>query len=102
MILACYNNKLRYRPTIRIDILNYNNLFLIAKLYNFSFLMPVVRYYNKNGCNLVYKKAYFIEVLDVGLYNIIFDNYILEKSKSNFNNLWIFTLKPLIIIRTIP
>ncbi len=87
MILTCYNNKWQYRPTIRIDILNYNDLFPITKLYSFNFLMPVVQYYNKNKRDLAYKKAYFVEILDIRFYNIIFNNYILEKSKLNPNNL---------------
>ena len=37
MILTYYNNKWQYRPITRIDILNYNNPFPIAKLYNFNF-----------------------------------------------------------------
>ena len=67
--------------------MNYNDPFSIVKLYSFNFLMPIVRYYNKDKYNLAYKKACFVEVLDIGLYNIIFGDYILKKSKSNFNNL---------------
>ena len=87
MILAYYNNKWRYRPTIRIDILDYNNLFPIVKLYDFNFPISIVRYYNKGKYDLAYKKAYFVEVPDVGLYNTMFGNYILEKSKSSLNDL---------------
>ncbi len=101
MILACYNNKWRYRPTIRIDVLDYSDLFPIVKLYSFNFLTPIVQHYNKDRCDLAYEKAYFVEVLNIGLYNIIFGNYILKKSKLNSNNLWIFVLGPLIIVRTI-
>ncbi len=102
MILICYNNKWRYCLTIKIDILDYNDLFPIARLYSFSFFILVVQYYNKGGCNLIYKKAYFVEVPNVGLYNTMFGNHILEKSKLNFNNLWIFILNLLIIIQTVP
>src|SRR6266566_10009848 len=102
MILVYYNNKWRHCPIIRIDVLDYNNLFLITKLYDFNFFILIVRYYNKSGYNLVYKKVCFVEVLNVGLYNIIFGNYILEKSKLNSNNLWIFVLDLLIIVQTIP
>ncbi len=102
MVLTCYNNKWRYRPTTRIDALNHSDPFPIARLYSFSFPTPVVRHYNKGGCNLAYKKAYLVEVPDVGLYNTMFGNYILEKSKPNPNNLWIFALGPLVIVRTIP
>ncbi len=102
MILACYNNKWQYRLTTKIDILNYNDLFSIVKLYSFSFLIPVVQYHNKDRYNLAYKKACFIEVLDIGFYNIMFGNYILEKSKPNLNNFWIFVLGLLIIVQTIP
>ena len=101
MILAYYNDKWRYRLIIRIDILDYNNLFLIARLYSFSFLTPVVRCYNKSRYDLAYEKACLVEILDVGLYNIIFGNYILKKLKPNPNNLWIFVLGLLIIVRTI-
>jgi len=87
MILICHNNKWRYRPIIRIDVLDYNDSFQIARLYNFNFLILIVRHYNKDGYNLVYKKVYLVEVLDIGLYNIMFGNYILEKSKPNFNDL---------------
>ena len=87
MILACHNNKWRYRPTTKIDILDYNDPFPIAKLYGFSFLTSVVRYYNKDGYNLAYKKVYLVEILNIGLYDIIFGNYILKKSKPNPNNL---------------
>ncbi len=102
MILTCHNDKWRYRSTIRIDVLNYNNLFPIARLYSFSFLIPVVRYYNKDGCNLAYEKVCLVEIPDVGFYNTIFGNYILEKSKPSFNNLWIFVLGPLVIVQTVP
>ncbi len=102
MILIYYNNKWWYCPTIRIDVLDYNDLFPIARLYSFNFLIPVVRCYNKDGYNLIYKKIYFVEVLNVGLYDIIFGNYILKKSKSNLNDLWIFILGFLIIVRTVP
>ena len=87
IILICHNNKWRHRPTIRIDALDYNNPFPIARLYGFSFLTPVVRRYNKSGYNLAHKKACLVEVSDVGLYNIIFGNYILEKSKPSPNDL---------------
>ncbi len=85
MILTYNNNKWRYRPTVRINTLNYNNLFLIARLYNFNFLISIVRCYNKSGYNLVYKKAGLIEIPNIAFYNIIFNNYILEKSKPNPN-----------------
>ncbi len=87
MILTYYNNKWQHRPTIRIDILNYNDLFSIVKLYSFNFLTPVIRCYNKGGYNLVYKKVYLVEVPDIGLYNTMFDNRILEKSKPTPNDL---------------
>ncbi len=87
MILVCYNNKWRYRPIIRIDALDYNNLFSIARLYSFSFFTPVVRHYNKNKCDLAYKKVCFVEIPDVRFYNTIFGNYILEKSKPSSNDL---------------
>jgi len=87
MVLTYYNNKWRYRPTTRIDTLDHSDPFLIARLYGFSFLMPVVRYYNKGGCNLAYEKVYLVEVLNVGLYNIMLGNHILEKSKPNPNDL---------------
>jgi len=102
MILACYNNKWRYCLTIRIDVLDYNDLFSIARLYSFNFLLPVVRHYNKDGYNLIYKKAYLVEILNIGFYNIMFDNYILEKLKLGSNNLLIFILGPLIIVWTVP
>ncbi len=102
MILACYNDKWRYRPIIRINTLDHSNLFPIVKLYSFSFFMPIIQYYNKGGCNLAYKKVCFVEVLDVGFYNIMFGNYILEKSKLSSNDLWIFALGLLIIVRTVP
>ncbi len=72
---------------MRIDVLNYNNLFPIVRLYGFNFPMPVVRRYNKDGYNLAYKKACFVEVPDIGFYNIMFNNYILEKLKPSPNNL---------------
>ncbi len=87
MILTYYNNKWQHCSTIKIDILNYNDPFLITRLYNFNFLIPVVQYYNKNGYNLTYKKTYFIKIPDIGFYNIIFNNYILKKSKPNSNDL---------------
>ncbi len=102
MILTYYNNKQRYCSTIRIDILNYNNSFSIARLYSFNFFIPIIQHYNKSGYDLVYKKVYLVEIPDIGLYNIIFDNYILKKSKLNSNNLWIFILDLLIIIQTVP
>ncbi len=101
MVLTCYNNKWKYRPTTRIDVLNYSDPFSITKLYSFNFLMPVIQYYNKNGCDLIYKKAYLVEILNIGFYNIILDNYILEKSKPSLNDLWIFVLGPLVIVRTV-
>jgi len=100
--LVYYNDKWRYRLTIRIDVLNYSDLFSIVKLYSFNFLTSVVRRYNKGGCDLTYKKAYFVEVLDVGFYDTMFSNYILEKSKPSFNDLWIFVLGLLIIVRMVP
>ena len=42
MILTYYNNKWKYRLTIIINILNYNDPFSIVKLYSFNFLMPIV------------------------------------------------------------
>ncbi len=101
MVLTCYNDKWRHRPTTRIDVLDYSNPFPIARLHGFSFLTPVVRCYNKGRCDLAYKKACFVEVPDIGLYDIIFGNHILEKLKSSLNDLWIFVLGPLIIVRTI-
>ncbi len=92
MIFTCYNDKWRYRPTIKINILDHNDLFPIARLYNFSFFTPVVWYYNKGGYDLAYKKAYLVEVLNIGFYNTMFGNHILEKLKSNLNDLWIFIL----------
>ena len=102
IILTCYNNKQKHRSTIRIDILNHNDPFLIARLYSFNFPTPVVQYYNKDGYNLAYKKTYLVEIPDIGLYNTIFNNHILEKSKLNPNNLQIFVLSPLVIVQTIP
>ena len=87
MVLTYYNDKWKHRPTTRINILDYNDPFLIVRLYNFNFLIPIVRYYNKNEYNLTYKKAYFIEISNVRFYNTIFGNYILKKSKLNPNNL---------------
>ncbi len=87
MILTYYNDKWQYRLIIKIDVLNYSDLFPIVRLYSFNFFTSVVQYYNKGRYNLVYKKAYLVEIPDVGLYNIIFDNYILEKLKLNFNDL---------------
>ncbi len=87
MILTCYNDKWRHHPTTRIDVLDYSDLFPIARLYGFSFLTPVIQCHNKDGYDLVYKKAYLIEIPDVGFYNIIFSNYILEKSKPSLNDL---------------
>ena len=85
MVLTCYNNKWRYRPTTRIDALNHSDPFPIARLYDFNFFTPVVQHHNKSGYNLAYKKAYLVEILDVGFYNIIFNNHILEKPKPNSN-----------------
>ncbi len=102
IILAYHNDKQRYRPIIKIDTLDYNDLFPIARLYDFSFFTPVVQRYNKNGYNLIYKKTCLIEVPDIELYNIIFSNYILEKLKSSSNDLWIFVLGLLVIVQTIP
>src|SRR6266699_7214124 len=99
IVLIYYNDKWRYRPTIRIDALNHSDPFPIAKLYNFSFPTPVVQRYNKGGCDLAYEKACLIEVPDVGLYDTMFGNYILEKSKPSPNDLWIFVLGPLISYR---
>ncbi len=87
MILTYYNNKWRYHLITRINILNYSDPFPIIRLYNFNYFIPVVQYYNKGGYDLAYKKAYFVEVLNIGLYNIIFGNYILEKSKPSLNDL---------------
>ncbi len=87
IILIYHNDKWQYRLIIKIDILNYSNLFPIARLYSFSFLISIVRCYNKGRCNLAYEKVYLVEVLDIGLYNTIFDNYILKKSKPSSNNL---------------
>ncbi len=101
IILTYYNNKWRHRPTIRINTLDYNDPFSITRLYSFSFSTPIVRHHNKSGCNLAYKKACLIEIPDIGFHNIILNNYILEKSKSNPNNLWTFALNPLIIVQTI-
>ena len=101
MILACHNDKWRYRPTTRIDILDYSDLFSIVRLYGFNFLTSIVRRYNKGGCNLAYEKVCFVEVLDIGFYDIMFNNYILEKSKPSFNDLWIFVLDLLIIVQTV-
>ena len=98
IILTYYNNKWRHRLIIRIDVLDYNDPFPITRLYNFNFPTLIVRYYNKGGYDLAYEKAYLVEVSDVGLYNIIFGNYILKKSKSNFNDLWVFVLDLLVIV----
>src|SRR6266566_4781319 len=57
MVLICYNNKWKYCSIIRINVLDYNDLFLIVKLYSFSFFMSVVRRYNKGGYDLVYCKV---------------------------------------------
>ncbi len=86
MILIYYNDKWQYCPTTKIDVLNHNDLFPIVRLHNFNFFISVIQCYNKGECNLAYKKVYLVEILDVGFYNIIFGNYILEKSKLNFNN----------------
>ena len=102
IILSYYNNKWRYCPTIRIDTLNYNNPFPIVKLYGFNFPTPVVQHHNKDECNLAYKKVCLVEIPDIGFYNIMFGNHILEKLKSSLNNLWIFALGLLIIVQTIP
>src|SRR6266566_6616864 len=75
IILIYYNNKWRHRSTIRINILDYNDLFLIIKLHNFNFPISVVQYYNKDRYNLTYKKVYFVEIPNVKLYNTIFDDY---------------------------
>ena len=69
-ILVCFNSLVGRRKVVAISI--------------FEIVLP---YYNKNGYYLAHKKTYLIEILDIGLYNIIFGNYILEKSKSNPNNL---------------
>jgi len=87
IVLICYNNKWRHRSTIRIDVLDYNNLFSIIKLYIFNLFTPVIQHYNKSGYNLVYKKAYLVKILNIGFYNTILSNYILGKSKPNFNDL---------------
>jgi len=87
MILTCYNDKWQYYSTVRIDVLDYNNPFSIARLSSFNFPISVVRYYNKNGYNLTYKKTGFVEVPNVRFYNTMFGNYILEKSKPSLNDL---------------
>ncbi len=102
MILIYDNDKWRYCLTARINVLDYNDPFPIAKLYSFSFLTFIVRCHNKDGCDLTYKKAGLIEVPDIAFYNTVFGNYILEKSKPNLNDLWVFVLGPLVIVRTIP
>ncbi len=81
--------------------MDHNDPFSIVKLYSFNFPMPIVQRYNKDGRDLAHKKTYLIEILDIGLYNTIFGNHILEKSKPNPNDLWIFVLDPLIIVQTI-
>ncbi len=87
MILAYHNDKWQHRPTTKINTLDYNDPFPIAKLYGFNFPIPVVQHHNKSGYNLAYEKAYLVEVPDIRLYNTIFGNYILKKSKPNLNNL---------------
>src|SRR6266566_6970604 len=79
IILIYDNDKWQYRLTVKINILDYNDPFSIARLYGFSFPMSIVRYHNKDGYDLAYEKAGFIEIPDIVLYNIIFGNYILEK-----------------------
>ncbi len=63
--------------------------------------MLIIQCHNKGGYNLAYKKVYLVEMLDVRLYNTIFGNYILEKLKLSSNDLWIFILGLLIIVRTV-
>ncbi len=94
-----FETKFIHSPTI---LIYPNNPFSIAKLYNFNFLIPVIQHYNKDRYNLTYKKAYLVEVPNVGFYNIIFSNHILKISKPSPNDLWIFVLDPLIIVRTVP
>src|SRR6266699_2890790 len=79
IVLTYYNNKWRHRPTTKIDTLDHNDLFPIARLHNFNFPIPIVQHYNKGRCDLVYKKAYLVEIPDIGFYNTIFNNHILEK-----------------------
>src|SRR6266699_5128857 len=55
MILTYYNDKWRYCPTIKIDVLDYSDPFPIVRLYGFNFPTPIVRRYNKYGYNLAYK-----------------------------------------------
>jgi len=98
IVLTYYNNKWKHHLTTRINTLNHNDPFPIAKLHSFNFPIPVIRRYNKDGYNLAHKKTYLVEVLNIRLYNTILDNYILEKSKSNFNDIWIFILNLLVIV----
>ncbi len=102
MVLTYYNNKWQHRLTIRIDVLDYSNPFSIARLYSFNFSILVIQRYNKGGYDLVYKKACFVEIPDVGFYDTMFGDYILEKSKLSLNDLWIFILGFLVIVRTVP
>ena len=87
MVLIYYNNKWKHRPTTRINTLDHSNPFPIIKLYSFNFSTPVVRYYNKNRYDLTHKNAYLVEIPNIGFYNTMLGNYILEKSKPNPNDL---------------
>ncbi len=85
MILIYYNDKWQYHPTARINTLDYNDPFLIVKLYSFNFPIFIIQHYNKDKYDLIYKKAGFIEISNITFHNTIFNNYILKKPKPNFN-----------------
>lgn len=68
----CNAKKRRYYIIIRRNAINYYYLFPIIRLNNFWFINLIGLYNDYTGPNYSYYETRFIEIVDIGILNVIF------------------------------
>ena len=99
-MLTSNHDERRYSPAVRIDTLNHNNLFPVARLYHLNLSTPFRTYNNYSGRDLAHHEPSFVEVLDIIFMDPILGDHVSYEVEPALNNRWIFAFGPLVVILT--
>ena len=86
MDLTSDDNIWRDTPAARISALDYNNPLPSAGLDHLRIYTPFGHYDHHPATNNAHYKAYLVEVIDIGLDDAMFSNYVLYEIKPGLNN----------------
>src|SRR5437763_17078753 len=97
-MLTSNHNKRRYSLTVRINTLDYYNLFPITRLYHLDLFIAFRTYYNYYGRDLAYYKPSLIKILNIIFINFILSYHVSYEVKPALNYCWIFVLNSLVVV----